>query len=281
MTSNVVVGKRVKASGTPAWVTWSIAAVVLVVLSVRSFIEGDTAFGAVFAVAGVVVALAGRALAGDEKRGSEILSGCPVCGVQRQRRFDMVGKEQTPHAACAACIAYLRLDLDSLQVKEEPDDATGGFYFVGRAQYESIVPRSDENDRPFNFVMPTICAVCGAPEAPVLRPLSVMTTTMDAGILGAVASEVANDAVGAKATRRYESNTPSSDAELDLALRHVEMHVCDKHTSIVDHGVEYGDGNLAFHSYRHYKAFCELNHIKAETKPSEVEGPPQARVARH
>ena len=203
-----------------------------------------------------------------------------MCGVVRPRSFTALKNERHPTASCGACVAYLRLAPDSLEVKEERDDATGGFYWIGRAQYESVVPRSNGEDRPFEFQMPAICAVCGAPDAARVRTFDPMATA-DAGIIGAVAagvaSEVAVDTGLAKANRRYDSNRPSSEAELDLALRHGQMGVCDKHVSITDRGVEYGDGNLVFRSYRHYKAFCKLNAITAETKPPQAEAP-QARV---
>jgi hypothetical protein len=266
MPPNVVVGKRVSSKGLPPGLALYAAAVVLVVFAVLRFIDGDATSGVVLAVGAGVVAIVGVMFAGDAKRTSEIVSACPVCGIERQRKFIAWRGEPEPPSACGACLAYLRVNLGSLEVKEEAADATDGFYWVGAAQYQSVVPRGDDEQGRFKFQMPTMCAVCGAPEAPVLRTLSPMATA-DAGVIGAVASGVASEAAFdtgfAKANRRYESNTLSSGAELDLQLMDLQMHVCEQHTSIRHSGCEYKDGNLAFHSYRHYKAFCELNHITA------------------
>jgi hypothetical protein len=217
-----------------------------------------------------------RTFWGDAKRASEIVSACPVCGVEAQRSFNAWRNEREPSAACNACIAYLRLNVESLEVKEEAIDATDGLYFVTAAQYQSVVPQCDDERHRFMFVMPTMCAVCGDPEAPLLRTLSPMASA-DAGFLGAVASEIANDAFDAKASRRYGTNTLSSGAELDTQLMELEMHVCAKHTAVTERGVEYSDGDLAFHSYRHYKAFCELNKLTGRTEPNDAR-PPVARV---
>jgi hypothetical protein len=269
-----VVGKRVTGES-PGWTLYIVAAV-LVVLSVRSFVAHDPAWGGVYAFAAVVVALIGRTLRGDTKRTAEILSACPVCGAPRQRGFMVVRDERNPYTSCGACIAYLRLDLDSLEVSEEASDANA-IYVVNAAQYVNVVPRTNVG---FKFQMPTICAVCGAAEAPHLRKLAPVSRP-NAGVIGAVASgvasEVAFDAGFAQANRNYNSNTLSSGAELDLQLREVETHVCDKHTAITERGVEYSDGDLLFALYRHYKAFCELNHISAP-RGAEDAGPPQARL---
>jgi hypothetical protein len=270
-----VVGKRVTGES-PGWTLYIVAAV-LVVLSVRSFVTDDPAWGGVYAFIAVVVALISRTLRGDAKRMTYVMSPCPVCGVERKRGFAMSRNERTPYESCGACIAYLRLDLASLEVSEEAADATGSHYWVRAAQYQAVVPRSGGPEPRFEFVMPRLCAVCGSPDAPELRRIDP-NTAGDAGVLGAVASEAANLALGAQANRSYESNMLSSGVELDLQLRDVEMYVCAKHTSILDRGIEYRDGDLIFYSYPHYKAFCELNHITAEKKASEADGPPKARV---
>ena len=274
MTSNVVVGKRVTGeSGMPAGLTMYIVAALLVVLAVRSFAAHDSTFGGLYVFGALVAALVARTFRGDAKRTSDILSSCPVCDVERQRSFMAVRDEREVTTACEACIAYLRVNLDSLAVTEEPADATGGTYSVSPAQYSSVTPSA--------LQMPTMCAVCGASPAPLLRTLDPVTEP-DAGVIGAVASgvatEVAYETNILRADRRYGSNTPSPGAELDFQLGKLEMHVCEKHTSITARGCEYDDGTIFFGSYRYYKAFCELNHIKAKSTLAEPAETPTARV---
>jgi hypothetical protein len=271
MTPNVVVGKRIGfwQAMSPGMKLFIFGAPTAgVVLSVRSFVAGDTTWGGIYAFLALVLALVAKSFWSDARATSEIVSACPVCGVERQRNFIALRNEAEPPSSCGACIAYLRVNLDTLQVREERADAIDGFYWVGRAQYESVVPRGDDEQRRFKFEMPTMCAVCGVSEAPALRTLAPMATP-DAGVIGAVASgvatEVAYETGIEKVDRRYGSNTVTSDFELDLQLRELQMHVCAEHTRITAHGVEYEKGNLAFPAYRHYKAFCELNHITAGT----------------
>lgn len=101
-----------------------------------------------------VVALVGGMVAGDAKRMSEIVSACPVCGAERQRKFMALKDEPDPPSACGACLAYLRVNLGSLEVKEEAVEATGS-YAVQPAQYQSVVLRNGDAERSFKFEMPT------------------------------------------------------------------------------------------------------------------------------
>lgn len=256
MTPTVVVGKRVDRKGLPPGLMVFAAAVVLVVYAVLRFLDGDTTIGVVLVVGAGVVALVGGMVAGDAKRTSEIVSACPVCGAERQRKFMALKDEPDPPSACGACLAYLRVNLGSLEVKEEAVEATG-FYAVQPAQYQSVVPRNGDAERSFKFEMPTMCAVCGEPDASSLRDIVDGNPAAGAGggLTGNLAYRANSNPVPGTAT--------SPGKELDAALSNLKIPVCAKHSPTAFHGevVSYWDGTLMFTSYRYYKGFCMLNGI--------------------
>ena len=220
--------------------------------------------GGAFALAGLGVAALGVWLYRNERRAYVIISACPVCGVEAQRDFrDATNKKVWP-VPCGRCLAYLRLQPKKLEVREEAFTASNAAltpYQLRSEQYEAVVPRRDDEDRQFEFAMPAMCAVCCASDAPFTREIGY-AGNVDAGggLTGTVLYRSTNNPVG---------RPPDRDDSFERALKHVQTPACAQHSKPGSgNAMEYDGGTLRFASYRFYKAFCELNHITADSRPS-------------
>jgi hypothetical protein len=194
----------------------------------------------------------GLATLQSRRRAYMIVSACPACGFEATRDFRNADRRNPWPIACRHCLAYLRIHPKTLAVREvrrdEPADHLLPFGLL-EEQYVGIVPRRDEEDRPFAFVMPTICAMCSAPDAPFLSEI---------GYCGIV------DGKGELRGILYPMNyagktTPTKHDELDRANQHIKPPVCAQHKGAI--AMERDSGFLQFASYRYYREFCALNKI--------------------
>jgi len=210
---------------------------------------------------------------------SLVLRGdCPRCGVQRLRRFENPANPKSPPTACGACIGYLRAD--GTAMREERADA----YEMIRLPYALIAdqykPAAKVSGRGYyHFEMPTLCAVCGDPNARHHRAIGNGDAfERDMGVLGAVVSAAADVA---DAPSRMDGHavsvgaghvSPATDAERNSrALSKLVAPVCAKHTENAEFfgaALSYSSGRLEFAGYAFYVAFCALNRIERASAPT-------------
>jgi hypothetical protein len=265
-----------------------VVAPICVVLAVRWFVGlrhvngglfsddnvGDTVEGGLLALGGFGVGALALVLFRADQRSGVIESACPVCGAHGQRCFMEATNRQERPTPCGACPGYLRVSLATREVREESLDASDEKqlrFELRSEQYEPVVPRGDDEDHQFQFKMPSMCAVCGAPDAPLLRDIGESGRTLS------------TTSIGEQLTyRAYASgrSTTASPGELrDAALRHLKTPVCSQHPQrgFFGDALAYQHGTLRFASYGFYKAFCELNHITAGLEAT-ASGPPEAKI---
>lgn len=259
-------------------------------LAIRWFIElrhvdspfgdnfGGTFMGGLLSLAGLAIAGFGLWLFNGARKTPVIACACPVCGIDRIRGFI---EQPTPSKAmanlsekarrraiekmekdgwpteCGACIAYLRIRRETLEVREQSIDASDTsltHYRVTPDQYVSITKRGDDAERTFQFQFPAMCAVCGAPDAPLRRKVGDPNRSLGT-------TDIIDDYL---LWEHPSFPGPKTGGEqLDDALRGLETPVCANHTQTDYRGdaLAYERGTLRFASYRYYKAFCALNGI--------------------
>jgi hypothetical protein len=191
---------------------------------------------------------------------STVLRGpCPCCGVVASRRFESLTDRWSPSTPCGACIAYLRrTGTDEMQeVAIETFEMIGRPYALTAEQYLPVVKRTNRNY--FKFEMPTMCSVCGDPNAPYKRDIGdgdAFDTSLD-GFWSQKNHVLPQAGMGPSA--------PSAEDVNSRGLSELKSPVCAKHTKdaeVFGEALEYTSGKLEFASYRYYKAFCELNKIE-------------------
>jgi hypothetical protein len=292
---SVVVGKRRsfwKGMSRTELVWVFVASPVCALLAIRWFIGlrlvdsplgdnfGGTFWGGLLSIVGLAIAGFGVWLFISAVRTPVIASACPVCGIERVRGFferpppttelaklSKTARRRALHKAedegaptpCGACIAYLRIHLDTLEVREQSIVAIGEHttpYGVRPVQYVSVVKRGDDADHTFQFQFPAMCAVCGSPDAPLRRKVSDRFPRDARG--GVVDTLLWRSSHNAPLDHK---KTPSE--ELDDGLRGLETPVCANHTQTVydSDAVTFDNGSLNFAGYRYYKEFCALNRI--------------------
>ena len=219
----------------------------------------------IFGAIALVIIIIGIFLIRGSIRTVDIEGPCPACGAPAVRQFDKPQDPTSSPTACGACIAYLRATEVSL--REEANDAiqmTGHDYELTPDQYLPAMQRIS-NRGGFTFAMPTMCAVCGDPNAPHKRRIKNGDSFPDDPIELFTKHNIV-PLVGMAPNR----GAPSEDEKNSAGLSRLTAPVCDKHNEEaepLDEPLEYRFGRLAFASYRYYKAFCELNNItRAPTK---------------
>jgi hypothetical protein len=230
-----------------AWYLASLRRLALVDIADNHFLQVG------LAAIGVLMGPVGLITLRSRLRAYVIVSACPCCGVEAARDFGDLKRETPWPTPCGQCTAYLHAQRKSSRVREVRFDEPGiglMHYRIIKQQYEGIVPRRDEEDRPFAFVMPTFCAVCSDPKAPFVHEI---------GFCG-----VATDSKGVFRGLLYPRNYPGKTAptppdDLDNANRHIQTPACAAHKDKI--AMERDSGVLQFRSYRFYREFCALNNI--------------------
>jgi hypothetical protein len=267
MTESKVVGRRLGFwKGTSQfWLLFTFVFCPLcVILSVRYFLGlrhvdhlfdnfGEYLLPSALAAVGILMGPVGLVTLQSLRRAYVIVSACPACGFEASRDFGKADRKNPWPVPCRHCLAYLRVHPTKLVVREVPrNEPTDHLFQFGliEEQYVGIVPRRDETDRPFAFAMPTICAICSAPDAPFLSEIGYCGDT--------------SDPKGAMRGILYPMNyvgkaTPSRNDELDNANRHIKTPVCAQHKDSI--AMERDSGFLRFATYRYYREFCALNNI--------------------
>ena len=225
-------------------------------------------------IIGIIMGPVGLITLRSLHRAYVIVSACPCCGVEARRDFGDLKQEHPWPTPCGQCTAYLHAQRKGLRVRElRPDEPSTGLmpYYLIKQQYVDIVPRRDEEDRPFDFVMPAFCAVSSNPSAPFVHEIGFCGDTSDPK--GAWR--------GVLYDRNYVGKTaPTPPDDLDNANRHIQTPACAAHKDKI--AMERDSGWLQFRSYRFYREFCALNKIvngadlalqKAQTGSSPAELP--------
>ena len=203
-------------------------------------------------VIGIIMGPVGLITLQSRRRAYVIASACPVCGVDAARDFGDANATRPSPVPCGKCVAYLHVQPKNLRVREVRFDETSLYMDYGllEQQYVGIVPRTDAEDRPFAFVMPTFCAICSAPDARFQKEIGYCGDT--------------SDSKGALRGILYPMNyvgkgTPNRTDDLDNANRHIKTPACEAHKDKI--AMERDSGYLRFASYRFYREFCSLNKI--------------------
>jgi len=204
-------------------------------------------------ILGIIMGPVGLITLRSLRRAYVIVSACPCCGVEARRDFGDLRRERPWPTPCGHCTAYLHAQRKSLRVREvRADEPSIGLtlYRMNQYQYVGIVPRRDEEDRPFAFVMPAFCAICSDPNAPFTHEIGFCGVTTDPkGALRGILYE-----------RNYVGKTaPTPPDDLENANRHLQTPACAAHKDKI--AMERDSGVLQFCSYRFYREFCALNKI--------------------
>lgn len=266
MTQGKVVGKRLGfwRGTSPVLLAFIFGVCPLcLILSVRCFVGlRHLAFGEIAddhflqvgaSVIGILMFPFGMWLLSDARRAYTVVSACPACGVEHTREFRDPREKFPWPTACGHCFAYLRVRPGKLVVCEIPlDEPTTqlSHYGIETRQYIDIVPRrEDAEDRPFAFVMPQMCAVCCAPNAPYLTEIGTLRDVAGKGALRGIAYPM---------NYAGKTSAPPKD-DLDDANGHIQPPVCTAHKTGI--AMLRDGGYLCFITYRYYRAFCELNKL--------------------
>ncbi len=302
MTQNVVVGKRLSYwKGIPQkeMIIIFVVSPLCAVLAIHWFIGlchvedpfgdnfGGTLCGGLLSIAGLAIAAFGVWLFATARRTPVIASACPVCGIERARSFSeqpaptkelaklskkarrralQKAEDEGDPTECGACIAYLRIHIDTLEVREQSLDASDTcftHYHVTSDQYLPLVKRGDDADHTLECQFPAMCAVCCATDAPLRRKIG----NCDRGNAG---DGAVLNALMWRSSRNPSPLEKSASEKLRDGLRGLETPVCANHrqTDVLGDALAYDNTTLRFASYGYYKAFCELNGITKGTRPS-------------
>lgn len=265
MTEGKVVGKRLGFwQGTAPWVLALIFVVcpLCVILSAR-FLIGlrHVPFGVIAddyflqvgaSIIGLIMGPIGIATYVSSRRAYVVVSACPACGCEAMRDFGDARKKGVWPIECGHCLAYLRVQPRKLIVREIPLDEPTNYislYGIQKEQYVGLVPRRDDEDRTFAFVMPQMCAVCCAANAPYLSQIGTLRETAGKGALRGLAYP----------TNYVGKTTPAPKDDLDDANSHIQTPVCAAHKGEI--AMERDGGYLWFGTYRYYREFCAANKI--------------------
>ena len=136
-------------------------------------------------------------------------------------------------------------------------------YVLTATQYKPAAKDPADTRRNFKFAMPTMCSICGDPDAPFKRTI-YNSNNYDKDLF-----ELANSGHAIGQVGSIPSGV-TEDEKNDRRLGTLKSPVCAKHTEDADRFADplcRSGGDLRFASYRYYKAFCELNNItRAPTK---------------
>lgn len=220
----------------------------------------------VFGAIALVIIIIGIFLVRWSIRGVDVEGPCPSCGANAVRQFDKPEDPTSRPSPCGACIAYLRTNETAL--REEPIEATHRIernYELAPDQYLPTMQRVS-NRGGFKFEMPTMCAMCGDPNA--LHKFKIR----NGDALGDDPIELfTKHNIVPMVGMAPNAGPPTEDQKNSKGLSYLVTPVCAKHTEEEElfAPLEYRSGTLAFAAYRYYKAFCELNNItRAPSKRS-------------